>query len=132
MTPNNAPFHLAVHSSNIEETQDFYIEVIACSAGRKSENWIDLNFFGNQLVFHDKNHPAKVESKDVPIPHFGAVLEWQAWHQLRERLEKASCSFETYCRFEGEEAEQKTLFTQDPSGHNLEFKCFKDTRYMFE
>ena len=73
-------------------------------------------------------HHNEVDGHDVPVPHFGVVLEWQAWQALAERLRSAGTRFEIEpgIRFAGQVGEQATMFLYDPSGNALEFKAFKD------
>ena len=133
-------FHLAYPVKDKEETRCFYTEIIGCKQGREAETWIDFDFFGHQVSFHLKpeafngNEPTNiVDGKDVPVRHFGAVLEWDEWHALRDRLKAAGTDFviEPYIRFKGETGEQATMFFLDPSGNALEFKSFKDPSQVF-
>ena len=133
-------FHLAYPVKDIETTRAFYRDVLGCKQGREAETWIDFNFFGHQLSFHVKpeafngQEPTNaVDGKDVPVRHFGAVLEWGNWHALRDRLIDANTDFviEPYIRFKGEVGEQATMFFLDPSGNALEFKSFNDTGQIF-
>ena len=113
----------------------------ACSAVRKDAapaEWVDFDFFGHQLVAHlDPTRRAlhfnEVDGKDVPVPHFGVVLEWDDWHELAARLRDGGTRFviEPGIRFRGEVGEQATLFLYDPSGNALEFKAFKDPSRLF-
>ena len=107
----------------------------------KHETWIDFNFFGNQLSFHlcEKSYLVKeptnlVDGKDVPIRHFGAVLEWKTWHVLKDRLIKHKLDFiiDPYIRFKDQKGEQATMFFNDPSGNSIEFKSFKNISQVFE
>jgi len=135
------PFHLAIPVSNLEEARRFYREIIGCSEGRSDTHWVDFDFYGHQLVIHlDEDAPDyrkkssnEVDGHDVPIPHFGVVLEWKAWHDLVDRLKEAGIQFgiEPYIRFEGLPGEQATMFFYDPSGNALEFKSFKDIGQLF-
>jgi uncharacterized protein len=134
------PFHLAFPVKDLESTRRFYGELLGCRIGRESQLWIDFDFFGHQLTAHcvpgsgapPPTNP--VDGKDVPIPHFGAVLEWETWHELAERLRAAGVTFviEPYIRFAGQVGEQATMFLRDPSGNNLEFKAFKDPARLFQ
>ena len=74
-----------------------------------------------------------VDGHDVPVPHFGVVLEWDRWHELRDHLFQAKIDFviEPYIRFEGQVGEQATMFFNDPEGNALEFKSFKDMNELF-
>jgi len=135
----NFPFHLAFPIRDIEETRSFYGGLLGCDIGRSTDKWIDFNFFGNQLSAHVKPEELAqaatnaVDGKNVPVRHFGAVLEWDAWHSLAERLKEYGIDFiiEPYIRFEGEVGEQATMFFLDPAGNALEFKSFKDPSQIF-
>jgi extradiol dioxygenase family protein len=133
-----SPFHLAIPIHDLAAARDFYGNLFGCPEGRSSAEWVDFNFFGHQLVAHlDPNrqplHFNAVDGKDVPVPHFGVVLEWNAWHALAERLRSAGARFqiEPGIRFAGEVGEQATFFLYDPSGNALEFKAFKDPSRLF-
>lgn len=136
---NNIPFHLAFPVKDLQATHDFYSKFLGCKIGRTSERRIDFNFFGHQLSAHLKPEetnasPAnEVDGKNVPVRHFGAILPWDEWHKLAERLKAAQIKFviEPYIRFEGQPGEQATMFFYDPSGNALEFKSFKDQAQIF-
>ena len=88
-----AVFHLAYPVKDKEQTRRFYRDVLGCAQGREAETWVDFDFFGHQVSFHVKpeafnvQEPTNaVDGKDVPVRHFGAVLEWGNWHALRDRL----------------------------------------------
>jgi uncharacterized protein len=134
------PFHLAVPVTSLADARQFYGELLGCPEGRSSPEWIDFNFFGHQLVAHlDHSGVARppihnaVDGKDVPVPHFGVVLEWDRWQQLADKLQAAGVRFgiEPGIRFKGQVGEQATMFFQDPSGNALEFKAFRDMGRLF-
>ena len=135
------PFHLAIPVSDLDETRTFYREIIGCKEGRSDTQWVDLDFYGHQLVLHmDENRTKpsedtsnEVDGHSVPIPHFGVVLKWDDWHQLADRLKATGIKFgiEPYIRFEGQPGEQATMFFYDPSGNALEFKSFRDLGNLF-
>lgn len=133
------PFHLAFAVTDIAETEAFFVSLLGCKVGRRAERWIDFDFFGHQLSAHlvDGDLSAAetnpVDGQKVPSRHFGAILEWQAWHNLSQKLQEADISFliEPHIRFEGEVGEQATMFFYDPSGNALEFKSFKDPAQIF-
>ena len=136
------PFHLAIPVKDLSVCRTFYREVLECSEGRSSEKWVDFNFFGHQLVIHEKSAAAvmtdpisnPVDGHDVPVPHFGVVLEWEKWVELSEKLKAKRIDFiiEPYIRFKGEVGEQATMFFLDPENNALEFKAFKDVSQLFE
>lgn len=135
------PFHLAIPVYDVPLARAFYRDVFGLEEGRSAEAWVDFNFFGHQLVIH--NHPKTpsqenattnpVDGHDVPVPHFGVVLEWQQWEDLAERLKSFDTKFviEPYIRFKGQVGEQATMFLLDPCGNALEFKAFKDIGQLF-
>ena len=133
------PFHLAIPVNNLSEARSFYTNILAFEEGRSSDHWVDYNFFGHQLVIHlDPNHKGvmvanAVDGKDVPVPHFGVVLEWSDFDAFADRIRQKGINFiiEPYLRFEGLPGEQKTLFFKDPSGNALEFKSFKHLSELF-
>ncbi len=133
-------FHLALPVTDLDETLNFYTQLLGCPTGRSSSRWVDLDFFGHQLVLHQvapEDHPAAasnaVDGHDVPASHFGPILAWQDFHALAERLRGAGVSFviEPYLRFEGKKGEQATMFIADPSGNHLEFKAFRQIESLF-
>jgi len=134
------PFHLAIAVTDLAAARRFYGELLGCAEGRSSAQWVDFDLFGHQLVVHlDHSGQARkpmhnaVDGQDVPVPHFGVVLEWQRWHDLAERLRRAGVRFgiEPGIRFQGQVGEQATMFFQDPSGNALEFKAFRDISQLF-
>jgi extradiol dioxygenase family protein len=137
------PFHLAFPVRDLAEARHFYGELMGCPEGRSSDDWIDFNLFGHQIVTH---HVARDESAnqaiaghnpvdghDVPVPHFGVVLTQDDWQALADRLSAGGMKFviEPHVRFKGEVGEQSTMFFLDPSGNALEFKAFKDMSRLF-
>lgn len=133
------PFHLAVPVDDLAAARQFYGEVLQCPEGRSSDAWIDFDLFGHQLVVHlgpartASDHHNSVDGHDVPVPHFGVVLEWNRWQALAQRLRARGVRFviEPQIRFKGEVGEQATLFFYDPAGNALEFKAFKDPSRLF-
>jgi extradiol dioxygenase family protein len=133
------PFHLAVPVHDLAAARGFYGNLFGCAEGRSASEWVDFDFFGHQLVAHldattrpHISHNA-VDGHDVPVPHFGVVLQWDAWHALAARLRAAGERFviEPGIRFAGMVGEQATMFLFDPSGNALEFKAFKDPSRLF-
>ena len=135
---NLSPFHLAIPVQEITTTRDFYRDVLGCKEGRSSDHWVDFDFFGHQLVIHlnqsKKNIDSEniVDGKNVPVPHFGIVLDWQMFTQIEKRIKnKVEFIIKPYVRFKGERGEQKTMFFKDPSGNALEFKSFKNKSIVY-
>ncbi|WP_255462515.1 VOC family protein [Granulicella sp. WH15] len=135
------PFHIAFPVNDLAAARSFYGDVLGCPEGRSSDEWIDFDLFGHQIVAHykapvaapEETHHNAVDGHAVPVPHFGVVLTMEKWEALAERLKAAGTSFviEPYVRFKGEVGEQATMFFLDPAGNALEFKAFKDMSSLF-
>jgi extradiol dioxygenase family protein len=133
------PFHIAIPVQNLEKCRTFYKDVLNCKEGRSTEDWVDFNFFGHQLVIHQKEDfkvvriSNPVDGYDVPVPHFGVVLSWEDWHSLAARLKTKNTKFEIApcIRFQGKVGEQATMFFKDPENNAIEFKAFKDIKQLF-
>ena len=133
--PRLTPFHLAIPVHDIPVARAFYGGLLGCPEGRSADCWVDFDLYGHQLVVHRVDGAAPriaggnpVDGHDVPIPHFGVVLELPDWHALADRLRDAGVAFviEPHVRFVGQPGEQATMFLLDPSGNALEFKAFAD------
>ena len=133
------PFHLAFPVHDLAAARGFYGGLLGCAEGRSSDQWIDFDFFGHQIVAHLA--PAKagdaavnpVDGHGVPVPHFGVVLTLEAFAALAARLKAAGVRFEIepYTRFKGELGEQSTMFFRDPSGNAIEMKAFASLEGLF-
>ncbi len=139
MTNEIRPFHLAFPVKDLKEAKKWYCNVLGCTVGRESINWIDFNLFGHQVVAHlssNKNNfeSNEVDGDNVPVRHFGVILKPRDWEQLKISLEQKNIQFliKPNTRFKGLKGEQRTLFILDPSGNALEFKSFKNDSLIFE
>jgi extradiol dioxygenase family protein len=116
------PFHVALPVTDLALARQFYGTVLGCEEGRSSAQWIDFNLFGHQIVTHlvpepDTPHHNPVDGHQVPVPHFGVVLDWDEFHAFAASIKAAG--------------EQATMFFKDPSGNALEFKAFADPTQLF-
>lgn len=137
------PFHIAFPVDDLAAARRFYGTVLGCPEGRSSAEWIDFDLFGHQIVAHLKPDAAPrkraardsnpVDGHDVPVPHFGVVLEPAQWQELAGRVRAAGIAFiiEPHTRFAGQVGEQSTMFFLDPAGNALEFKAFADLGQLF-
>lgn len=133
------PFHLAFPVDDIAAARAFYGELLGCPEGRSAKEWADFDLYGHQIVAHlapesvRRRETNRVESEDVPVPHFGIVLPMNDWKSLAERLERAGVEFviAPTIRFKGQPGEQATMFFLDPAGNALEFKAVADPAKLF-
>ena len=132
-------FHLAFNVTDLEETREFYRDVLGCIEGRSTETWVDFNFFGHQISMH-LGEPFKVQNTGkvgehlVAMPHLGVVLQLEEWKRVAKRLEDVGTEFiiAPTGRFIGEVGEQYTMFFTDPSGNPIEIKGFKSLDTVFD
>jgi hypothetical protein len=130
-------FHLAFPVTDLAATRAFYTDVLGCREGRRSETWVDFDFFGHQLSAHLTPKSGAitgvVDGRTVPIPHFGVILRWTDFQRMAERIRERGTQFlvEPTVRFEGQIGEQATMFVLDPSGNALEFKSYRDSAQAF-
>jgi len=133
-------FHLAFPVKDLESTRLFYVDLLGCNAGRESEDWIDFDLYGHQIVAHLAPNDCQplgtniVDEDNIPSRHFGVILSWEQWKRLYKKLEKLNFQFllKPKTRFKGKAGEQGTFFISDPSGNALEFKSFKDDEQVFK
>ena len=129
----------ACYAASLAAARAFYGGLLGCPEGRSSDEWVDFDFFGHQIVAHlvagaeaaGTSNP--VDGHDVPVPHFGAVLDMAAWETLAARLEAAGVRFAIppTVRFRGQPGEQATMFFRDPSGNALEIKAMANPDNLF-
>ena len=133
-------FHFAFAVDDLSAARDFYGRLLGCAEGRSDGHWVDFDFRGHQIVAHlaprreDADAATNpVDGDEVPVPHFGLILGWEAWHELAARLKAGGIRFviEPHIRFKGKPGEQATMFFRDPSGNALEFKAFQDEAQIF-
>ena len=132
------PFHLAFPVHDLVAARAFYGQLLGCPEGRSSDEWIDFDFHGHQIVAHLSANAGEtasnpVDGHNVPVPHFGLVLGMDEWRAMAERLTAAGTQFviEPTVRFAGETGEQATMFFRDPSGNALEIKAMADPDNLF-
>lgn len=133
------PFHLAFPVTSLAKARAFYGELLGCPEGRSSEDWVDFDFRGHQIVAHLAPEEVRaaaahdVDGDPVPVRHFGLVLPMDDWRALADRLRNAGVRFviEPHVRFVGQPGEQATMFLLDPCGNALEFKAFADPSRLF-
>lgn len=133
------PFHYAFKIKDIASTKHFYIDILGCEEGRSTETWIDFNFFGHQLSAHISNdmpvpdYCGNVDGVNVPIPHFGCLLNMEQFLEIQKKLEANEIDFliKPQKRYAEQAGEQMTMFVFDHSGNPIEFKAFSDEKQIF-
>jgi extradiol dioxygenase family protein len=139
MTEKLPPFHLAFPVHDLAAARAFYGGLLGCAEGRSSDTWVDFDFHGHQIVAHLAPGEAgvrrsnAVDGDQVPVSHFGVILDVPHWEAMARKLSAAGARFliEPHVRFKGQVGEQATMFVQDPSGNAIEFKAFGDPGRLF-
>ena len=134
-----AAFHYAFKVKDIASTRKFYMDILGCVEGRFTDSWIDFDFFGHQLSAHVSNnlppldYCGTVDGIRVPIPHFGCIVSYEQFDEIRKKLESNNIKFivKPSKRYEGKVGEQLTMFIMDFSENSIEFKAFTDESEIF-
>ncbi len=134
-----AEFHLALPCENLEKTKDFYTFRLGAKLGRYTDQWADINLYGNQITFTKsgdfsfdfKNY--RLGEQILPSFHFGVILDIEIWGKLYSNLLVMDLEVTTEVTFfENKIGEHLSFFIKDPNGYMVEFKSFKDDREIFK
>ena len=133
------PFHLAFPVHDLDAARAFYGGLLGCPEGRSSDEWIDFDFFGHQIVAHLVPGAARVRRQQCGRRprRAGAAFRRGAGDggvgKLAARLKAAGVDFAIppTVRFKGEPGEQATMFFRDPSGNALEIKAMANPANLF-
>ena len=138
-------FHLAIPAGDLDVAMKFYCDLLGCKKGNSEtggcDDWVDINFWGNELTLHtstpDESWHGKrhdVDMGNVVVPHFGVHLSAPDFDALKQRLNDQNIPYvnEPYIRFEGTDFELETFFIADPIGNILEIKTMKNPDKLFE
>src|SRR5271154_99773 len=92
-------FHLAFPVRDLAEARVFYGGLLGCPEGRSSDDWVDFDLHGHQIVAHLAPAEARaaptntVDGENVPVRHFGLILAPADWAAMASRLRAAGVSF---------------------------------------
>ena len=126
------PYHLSTCVRDLDEARAFYTGVLGRPELRATATSIHIDMWGSQLTLHRvpgynaKNYHREVDAETVPVPHYGAALTVEQFHDAARRLIRAEYEFvlEPHVRFVEKPHEQWVMFVLDPSGNALEIKAF--------
>jgi len=128
-------FHLAIPAYHLEDTEDFYVRQLGCKLARRYPDRITLDFFGDQLVCHLTEPPARRGGDLNLYPrHFGVTFrepeDFEGVHSLCLQR-KIELFADLSIRFEGLVEAHRTFVLRDPSDNLIEFKHYADPRMMY-
>lgn len=131
-------FHLSLPCLNVEDTKLFYLNNVGAKLGRYSENWIDINLFEHQITFTQvgkfnfTSPNYKFENKILPSFHYGIILNKEKWEEVYTKLNLLKLILDNKVTFlKNKPGEHSSFFVKDPNGYVIEFKHFKDSKFIF-
>jgi extradiol dioxygenase family protein len=128
-------FHLAIPVNDLDEAEAFYGAGLGCKLARRYADRITLDFFGDQLVCHLREHPEPLNTELRLYPrHFGVTFreseDFDALHRLCVQR-KIEFFADVSTRFDGLAEVHRTFVVRDPSDNLVEFKHYADPRMMY-
>ncbi|WP_179957649.1 VOC family protein [Exilibacterium tricleocarpae] len=116
------PFHLSFVVPDLEQSREFYVNLLGCKVGRDAGTWIDIVFFGHQLTLHQERPGMAAR----PIDHFGPILEKTHWQSIAQKLTAGGVGFQLppTVKGDGTDLESGKYIVKDPAGNLLEFKYY--------
>jgi len=129
-------FHLAIPAYDLDQTVDFYVTKLGCKLARRYDDRVTFDFFGDQLVCHLSEAPARMPMNELPMypRHFGVTFrEQRDFDELYRLCQQRDVPLfaEVSLRFEGRVEVHQTFVACDPSDNLLEFKHYSDHRMMY-
>ena len=119
--------HLSLPVRDLPEALDFYVRVLGCDAGRRTEDWADVWFFGMQVTL--QHRPEEVLPPElVGTRHFGVALSSVDLRALLTRLSPHTIDWVHPPTIDhaGTSKEQRKAKLRDPSGNVIELKSYAD------
>src|SRR5690625_7676560 len=118
------PCHLAFPVHNLEQARTFYGDILGCSEGRSSPEWIDFNCYGHQIVAHlapeecQHTQTSEVDNEQEPVRPFGIVMDIPSWQTLADPLQAQRRDFKitTTIHSKVQHGKKATMHLPDPSG----------------
>lgn len=132
-------FHLSLPCLSISRTKEFYVKNLEATVGRRSQNWIDINFYDHQItftksgkfIFETKNYSFGGEV--LPSFHFGIILDKMEWEKKLALAKSNNIELQAEIEFlQGKSGQHKSFFVKDPNDYTVEFKCFKEPDEVFK
>jgi extradiol dioxygenase family protein len=136
---NSHPFHAFFYVTKLEESIQFYKQILGCPLIRSDNNTFTIDFFGHGISFEYSSTLVELpqwmtcSAKDVdgrqyvPSMHWGINLESrELFDQVLERLQNSQIPVEFVVPptkyNDKKNNEQSLFFVKDPTGYVLEFR----------
>ena len=128
--------HTALTVKNIELAKEFYVNQLNCKLREDTSgsNFAVINFYGSQLVLiEDPNKNInRITSEEEPSEHFGIILDWEEWHDLKDNLINKKFEFivKPNIKTHSKIGQVGNLFVSDPSNNFIEFKTYRNSNMI--
>jgi uncharacterized protein len=121
--------HLAFPVRDLEESRQFYVDLLGCKLGRVDEHWIDIWFFGMQVTLHQRPDQV-IDRQHQGVRHFGVALGRDELERLATRIVATPSISHTplVTDHAGTSKEQTKMLVYDPSGNAIELKSYVDSQ----
>lgn len=118
--------HLSVPVADLDDSREFYADVLGCRIGRAREEFIDVWFFGLQLTL--QHRPDQVTALDPQgVRHFGATfVDRASYDAVVDRVEASGVEWLSPPRLHAELSGKDGGKLADPSGNVIELKYYAD------
>ncbi|HEY7440224.1 MAG TPA: VOC family protein [Acidimicrobiia bacterium] len=119
--------HLSLPVRDLGESRRFYADVLGCTSGRETAEFVDVWFHGLQLTLHER--PDEVlDDTQQGVRHFGVTLDATALAALLDRISRSPVRWvePLHTDFAGTAREQTKAKIADPSGNVIELKSYAD------
>ena len=119
------PFHLSIGSKSIEDSVQFYTEVLPGRVvHRDHTGYVNLELFGAQVTL--KDNPSI--DPELPDFHFGFNLSLSEFDELSGRIQSNYASFiaiKPKVVDGGTAMERKKIYLKSPTGYLVELKGYR-------
>jgi hypothetical protein len=124
--------HLSLPVLDLDDSKQFYVDLLGCPLAREREQFIDVWFYGLQLTL--QLLPDQVLAPEARgNRHFGVTLGADELRELVTRLAGTDVEWVSPLRTDsaGEPEEQTKAKIADPSGNVIELKTYADPAAAF-
>ncbi len=112
-------------AKDLTETKHFYIDLLGAELTHENaDHWINIEWFGHQLTFHEK---PDMQTKEVNDFHWGFNLSLEEFNAVAEKIKSSpelSFVLEPSIKDAGTKLERMKMYFKDPNGHLIELKHF--------
>jgi uncharacterized protein len=100
---------------------------------RREDGWVDVILFGHQLTLHERPDEV-IPRKARGVRHVGAILDWEAWEQVKARALSHAPELQQAIswRLQEQPEEHAKFVLEDPDGNLAEIKAYRRLQTLSE